>query len=66
MPGGVSRAIQKRFGNAKPAPRRQRLVAVAWIILRACRPGVNLDAMMTEEKTQFGGVSLDVTHVVET
>src|SRR5689334_5236894 len=64
MPGGVSRAIQKLFGNAKPALNRLRLVAVG-MVLRSRRPGVHLDAMLAEEEAQLGGMPLDVAHVVE-
>ncbi len=65
MPGGVSRAITCVCLGRRSLHHCQRLVAVG-IILRARRPGVNLDAVLTEEETQLGGMPLDVTHVVET
>src|SRR5689334_4402220 len=64
MPGGVSRATQKLFGNMKPAMRRQRLVAVG-MVLCSCCPSVHLNAVLAEEEAQFGGMPLDVARAVE-
>src|SRR5215470_10391845 len=69
--GAISRSSRLQPGEWSPlyvwrgeARHCQRLVALT-MVRRARRPVERLDAMLTEEKTQFGGMSLDVAHAVE-